>query len=37
MGGFLNVRVEEKNGTPFITFEHCDVDGNVVHVEEFSN
>jgi len=37
LGGFLNVEVGERDGTPFITFKHYDVNGNVVHVEEFGN
>jgi alkaline phosphatase D len=36
MGGFLNVSIGEEDGAPAIVFEHCDVDGKVVHVEKFS-
>ncbi|MCY1721304.1 alkaline phosphatase D family protein [Prolixibacteraceae bacterium Z1-6] len=35
-GGFLKANVERVNGTPTLTFEHCDVDGNVVHKEVFT-
>lgn len=30
-GGFLHVRVHRENGRPCITFNHCDVHGNVVN------
>ncbi len=35
-GGYLHGRVYQENGLPFILFEHCDVDGQVVHRERFS-
>lgn len=35
-GGFLKGTVTAKNGTATLTFQHCDVDGNVVHEEVFS-
>ena len=34
-GGFLRGHVSRKNGTPVLTFQHFDVDGNVVHEESF--
>ncbi len=34
-GGFLKGTVSRKNGTPTLTFQHYDVDGNVVHEEIF--
>ena len=34
-GGFLRGEVSRKNGNPTLTFQHCDVDGNVVHEEIF--
>jgi alkaline phosphatase D len=35
-GGFLRGHVTHEEGTPSLTFQHCDVDGNVVHEEKFS-
>lgn len=35
-GGFLTGTVSRKNGTPSLTFQHMDVDGNIVHEEVFS-
>jgi alkaline phosphatase D len=35
LGGFLKVSVSTKNEKSMIIFEHCDVDGNVVHSERF--
>ena len=35
-GGFLRGEVSRKNGTPTLTFQHYDVDGNVVHEEIFT-
>jgi phosphodiesterase/alkaline phosphatase D-like protein len=35
LGGCLNLEVGERDGTPFITFKYYDVNGNVLHVEEF--
>ena len=35
-GGFLYGKVSHKNGTPTLTFQHRDVDGNVVHEEVFT-
>ena len=35
-GGFLRGLVERVNNVPTLTFQHCDVDGNVVHEEVFS-
>lgn len=35
-GGFLRGNVSTENGTPTLTFQHYDVDGNVVHEEIFS-
>ncbi len=35
-GGFLRGNVSRKNGTPTLTFQHYDVNGNVVHEEIFS-
>ncbi len=34
-GGFLHGNVERNNGIPTLTFQHFDVDGNVVHEEVF--
>ena len=34
-GGFLRGYVSRENGQPTLTFQHCDVDGNVVHEEKF--
>jgi len=34
-GGFLRGYVSRKNGTPTLTFQHYDVDGNIVHEEVF--
>ncbi len=34
-GGFLKGNVSLKNGTPILTFQHYDVDGNIVHEEIF--
>ena len=34
-GGFLRGEVSRKNGIPTLTFQHFDVDGNVVHEETF--
>lgn len=34
-GGFLNISVLRENGEPVIYFKHYDVDGKVLHVEEF--
>lgn len=34
-GGFLRGMVTRNNGTPTLTFQHRDVDGNVVHEEVF--
>lgn len=34
-GGFLKGSVKRENGTPTLTFQHCDVDGNVMHEEIF--
>ncbi len=34
-GGFLRGVVSRKNGQPTLTFQHFDVDGNVVHEEIF--
>ncbi len=34
-GGYLKVNVSRKDGSPNISFQHCDVDGNVVHQEVF--
>ncbi len=34
-GGYLKVNVSRENGVPAIVFSHCDVEGNVVHKEEF--
>ncbi len=34
-GGFLRGYVSRKNGVPTLTFQHMDVDGNVVHEEVF--
>ncbi|HDR50582.1 MAG TPA: hypothetical protein ENN90_03030 [Mariniphaga anaerophila] len=34
-GGFLYGKVSHKNGMPTLTFQHRDVDGNVVHKEIF--
>lgn len=34
-GGLLRGEVSRKSGTPTIVFQHLDVDGNVVHQEEF--
>lgn len=35
-GGFLTGKVTRKNGTPSLSFQHMDVDGNVVHEEVFT-
>ncbi len=35
-GGFLRGEVKRINGTPVLTFQHFDVDGNVVHEEVFT-
>ena len=35
-GGFLRGEVSRINGTPTLTFQHYDVDGNVVHEEVFT-
>lgn len=35
-GGFLKGIVNRKNGTPTLSFQHFDVDGNVVHEEVFT-
>ncbi len=35
-GGFLRGHVSRKNGAPTLTFQHYDVDGNVVHKEVFT-
>jgi alkaline phosphatase D len=35
-GGFLYGKVSHKNGTPTLTFQHRDVDVNVVHEEVFT-
>lgn len=35
-GGFLRGEVSRKNGIPTLTFQHFDVDGNVVHEETFT-
>lgn len=34
-GGFLRGEVSRKNGYPTLTFQHYDVDGNMVHEEKF--
>ncbi len=34
-GGFLNGEISRKNGAPTLTFQHFDVDGNMVHEEIF--
>lgn len=34
-GGFLRGHVTRNNGQPTLVFQHCDVDGNVVHEEIF--
>ncbi len=34
-GGFLRGEVSRKNGSAILTFQHIDVDGNVVHEEVF--
>jgi len=34
-GGFLRGEVSRKNGTPTLTFQHFDVEGNMVHEEVF--
>jgi alkaline phosphatase D len=34
-GGFLRGFVSRKNGVPTLTFQHLDVDGNVVHEDVF--
>lgn len=36
-GGFLKGNVKQVNGTPTLVFQHCDVDGNVVHEEKFTS
>jgi alkaline phosphatase D len=35
-GGFLKGTVNRKNGVPTLSFQHIDVDGNVVHEEVFT-
>ena len=35
-GGFLTGKVKRVNGSPTITFQHMDVDGNVVHEKVFT-
>ena len=35
-GGFLRGHVSRENGIPTLTFQHYDVDGNVVHKEVFT-
>lgn len=35
-GGFLRGEVSRKNGSPTLTFQHYDVDGNIVHEEIFT-
>jgi alkaline phosphatase D len=35
-GGFLRGEVSRKNGISTLTFQHFDVDGNVVHEERFN-
>lgn len=35
-GGFLKGKVSSTNGVPSLTFQHYDVDGNVVHEESFT-
>ena len=35
-GGFLQGEVSRKNGVPTITFQHFDVEGNIVHKESFT-
>jgi alkaline phosphatase D len=35
-GGFLKGSVKRIEGTPTLTFQHCDVDGNIVHEEKFT-
>lgn len=35
-GGFFRGHVNRVNGNPTLTFQHCDVDGNVVHEEVFT-
>lgn len=35
-GGFLRGLVSRENGTPTLTFQHYDVDGNMVHEEVFN-
>jgi alkaline phosphatase D len=34
-GGFLRGHVSRESGSPKLTFQHCDVNGNVVHEEIF--
>jgi alkaline phosphatase D len=34
-GGFLYGKVSHENGTSILSFQHCDVNGNVVHEEIF--
>ena len=34
-GGFLKVNMYREDGKVYIKFQHCDVDGNVVHEEVF--
>ncbi len=34
-GGFLRGEVSRRNGIPTLTFQHFDVDGNMVHEERF--
>jgi alkaline phosphatase D len=36
-GGFLRGEVSHKNGKPTLTFQHFDVDGNMVHEEVFTS
>lgn len=35
-GGFLRGHVSRENGVPTLTFQHYDVDGNIVHEEVFT-
>lgn len=35
-GGFLRGKVSRESGSPTLTFQHMDVDGNVVHEEVFT-
>jgi len=37
-GGFLHIHVRRESGKPCITFNHCNVDGNIVHTyTQFAN